>query len=117
VARHELGGSGAGWEGIGIGQSSEYRSGLNEARQLANEDVFRHANERIAASAHGLGLERGIPFLCECSDSRCTTLIRLDLDVYEGIRAELARYLAIPGHVIPQAQVIEESEALAVLGK
>jgi hypothetical protein len=88
---------------------------LHKARQLANEDAFRQANERIAASAHALGLEHRIPFLCECSNSRCTKAIRLDLDVFDGIHADATHYLAIPGHAIPQAQVVEENETFAIL--
>jgi hypothetical protein len=90
---------------------------LQRARQLATEDVFRQANERIAASAHELGLEQRIPFLCECADTRCTAPIRLDLAVYEGIRADSAHYFALPAHAIPEARVIEETDAVAILEK
>jgi hypothetical protein len=90
---------------------------LHKARQRSNEDVFREANERIAARADELGLERGIPFLCECSDTRCMRMVRLDLRGYKDVRADPAHYLSIPGHAIPGAQVIEESGALAILEK
>jgi hypothetical protein len=90
---------------------------LERAPRIATEDVFRQANERIAASARELGLEHRIPFLCECSDSRCTRPIRLDLDFYEGTRADSGRYLALPGHAIAEAQVIKETEAVAILEK
>jgi hypothetical protein len=98
-------------------KSTEHRSGLQRARKLATEDVFRQTNERIAASAHELGLKHRVPFLCECSDTRCTRPIRLDLAVYEGIRADSAHYLAIPGHAIGEARVIEETDAVAILEK
>jgi hypothetical protein len=63
------------------------------------------------------GLEQRVPFLCECSDRRCTRPITLDHHVYEGIRANSTRHLAIPGHVIADAEVIEETDAVAVLEK
>jgi hypothetical protein len=35
------------------------------------EDVFRDANEQVAAKARALEYRTPIPFLCECSDPRC----------------------------------------------
>jgi hypothetical protein len=62
------------------------------------EDVFREANERVAAKAGELELAYPIPFLCECRDTRCFARISLTLEEYEQARSDPRRYLTIPGH-------------------
>ena len=62
------------------------------------EDVFRDANERVAAKAGELKLDYPIPFLCECRDPHCFAPISLTLKEYEQVRSDPRRYLTIPGH-------------------
>jgi hypothetical protein len=62
------------------------------------EDVFREANERVAAKAGEFELAYPIPFLCECRDRRCFARISLTLEEYEQARSDPRRYLTIPGH-------------------
>jgi hypothetical protein len=62
------------------------------------EDVFREANERVAAKAGELEVAYPIPFLCECRDRRCFARISLTLEEYEQARSDPRRYLTIPGH-------------------
>jgi hypothetical protein len=62
------------------------------------EDVFREANERVAAKAGELEVAYPMPFLCECRDPHCFARISLALEEYEQVSAEPRRYLTIPGH-------------------
>ena len=62
------------------------------------EDVFREANERVAAKAAELNFADPIPFLCECPDPHCFAPISLTLEEYEQVRSDPRRYLTIPGH-------------------
>lgn len=62
------------------------------------EDVFRDANERVAAKAGELELAYPIPFLCECRDPHCFAPISLTLEGYEQVRSGPKRYITIPGH-------------------
>jgi hypothetical protein len=62
------------------------------------EDVFRSANERIAARARELEMQDPIPFLCECSDTRCFTHMHLSLAEYDRARSDPSRYLTVSGH-------------------
>jgi hypothetical protein len=64
------------------------------------EDVFRNANERVAAKARELelALDQPLPFLCECSDQRCFARIVLTIQEYEEVRSDPLRYLTISGH-------------------
>jgi hypothetical protein len=70
------------------------------------EDVFRSANESVAAKARELdfGLDRPLPFLCECSDTRCFAHIMLTIEEYEEARSDPQRYLTISGHDVRGAQ-------------
>ena len=62
------------------------------------EEVFREANERVAAKAGELKFAQPLPFLCECRDRHCFARISLTLEEYEQVRSDPRRYLTIPGH-------------------
>ena len=81
------------------------------------EDFFRSANESIAAKARELGMESPIPFLCECSDSRCLGRVPLSLAEYEEARAAPKRYVTMAGHEVDGAFVIEQEEHFALAEK
>jgi hypothetical protein len=68
------------------------------------EDVFREANERVAAKAGELKFAHSLPFLCECRDKHCFARISLTLEEYEQVRSDPRRYLTIPGHETRAAQ-------------
>jgi hypothetical protein len=62
------------------------------------EDVFREANEGVAAKAGELELACSIPFLCECCDRHCFARISLTLAEYEHLRSDPRHYFTVPGH-------------------
>jgi hypothetical protein len=76
-----------------VDDATAEKLGRNNAR-------FRAANDEIeeAATDHGLEDARPVPFICECSDGRCTTIIRLTLDEYREMRAHPRRFAHAPGH-------------------
>jgi len=62
-----------------------------------NEAVFRNVNEEISRhdlTQHSVGGE----FVCECSQTACTTLISMSLAEYETLRQHAARFAVVPGH-------------------
>ena len=81
------------------------------------EDIFRIANDEIAAKGTELGWRFPVPFLCECSNQRCFTRLELTLEEYAELRSHPGRYLAAHGHEVVGASVIEEGEHLAVAEK
>lgn len=81
------------------------------------ENIFREANESIAAKARELRMEPPIPFLCECSDRRCFARIPLTIDEYEQARAGPQRYLTTSGHQVEGAQVIVQEARFALAEK
>jgi hypothetical protein len=66
-------------------------------RVAKNDATFREANEGIAASARRAGFDR-VPFICECAEPTCTTIVRLSLGEYEDVRASGTRFLIAPHH-------------------
>jgi hypothetical protein len=81
------------------------------------EDVFRGANEKVAAKARELEVRSPIPFLCECSDTRCFRHIRLTLEEYDDTRAGRRRYLIVPGHTVGGASVVAQDGGFALAEK
>ena len=65
-----------------------------------NNAVFRAANDEIdaVAAGHGLTDGRAVPFICECSDERCTQIIRLTLAEYARVRSNPRWFAHAPGH-------------------
>jgi len=87
-------------------------------RRAANVSTFRDANERIEDRAQELDLTvPPIPFICECEDERCTTIVRLTFSEYERVRSESRQFLVAPGHGSPPDRVIAEREHFTLLEK
>ena len=69
------------------------------ARVASNEDAVRRVNERIIDAANGLDANVGLlPFICECPQRDCTTVVGLTVDEYEEVRASGRTFLVAPGH-------------------
>ena len=63
-----------------------------------NENVFANANERIRLSAELVDFDEAVPFLCECSESTCTEIVRLSLETYREVREGGQTFILRPGH-------------------
>jgi hypothetical protein len=81
------------------------------------EDVFRSANEKVVAKARELEVHSPIPFLCECSDTRCFRHIPLTLEEYDSTGASPQRYLVVPGHAVGGASVVAQDGRFALAEK
>ena len=93
---------------------------LSAERSAKNEAAFREQNERIEeARIEILGGddERSTPFLCECEDVTCTSVVLVTLDEYEAARASRRRFLIAPGHVADNARVVERHERFWLVEK
>lgn len=73
--------------------------------------MTRRRNARIAASAsaHRFDDELPVPFLCECSDERCTEILRMPLGLYNLARAG-GDFLVAPGHQVETARIVRVRE-------
>jgi hypothetical protein len=87
-----------------------------------NNAAFRAANDEIAAAAddHGLADGRVVPFLCECSDGRCSEVIHLTLVEYSHVRSNPRWFAHARGHeavVEGAVQLLEEHPGYLVVEK
>ena len=73
---------------------------MTAERIARNDSLFRDANEGISARARERQVADGhaVPFLCECADEECTTLVQLPLGAYEEVRADSRQFLNALGH-------------------
>jgi hypothetical protein len=87
-------------------------------RKAKNEVAFRDANEGIEALRLRLTHVRGkTPFICECEDPTCRTIIRMDVDEYDAVRAEPNRFLVADGHPTSASHVVAEGDGYAIVEK
>ena len=92
--------------------------GRSAERAAANEARFRAANEEIHDKVVELGLtERRNPYLCECEDERCTTVVLLMSKEYEAVRSSPRRFLLAPRHQSPDDRVVAEHQEYTVVDK
>jgi hypothetical protein len=68
--------------------------------------AFRSANDRIAEEARSLDFDGPIPFLCECDDTTCYAIVRLDAAEYAERRAT-GRPIALPDHPVGPPIVVD----------
>jgi len=87
-------------------------------RAAANEARFRQANEQIHEKVLELGATGGrAPYLCECEDERCTTVVLLTAEEYKEVRSGSRRFLVAPGHDDADARVGEPRDGFEVIEK
>jgi hypothetical protein len=90
-----------------------------QERIAKNNLIFREANEKIRARADDAPLEQ-VPFLCECPDPECMTIVRLTLPEYEAVRADSAHFFTATGHEQaeePVGRVVSRKDAYVIVEK
>ena len=78
-------------------------------RAARNEEIFRGFNERIEAGAEQHGVEKPMPFHCECGRASCVGTIDIRPPDYERIARERYRFVLIPGHAEPAIEQVVET--------
>ncbi len=81
-----------------------------EQRVGQNEALFREVNERIEAGHWPGETSDRVAFLCECGMLGCNLLVELTPAEYEDVRACARRFLLVPGHEIPDVEVVVRRE-------
>jgi hypothetical protein len=92
-----------------------------EERIVQNNLTFRAANEKIRAKAaeYDEPMER-IPFLCECPDLDCTTIVRMLPSEYEAVRADSNHFFTVAGHEKaeePLGEVVARADGYVIVEK
>jgi hypothetical protein len=89
-------------------------------RVARNNAIFREANEGISGAARDYGLDKRVPFICECADPACTAIIQVELNDYERIRANATWFLDATDHYRSSqgyADVVERRDGYDVVEK
>lgn len=91
-------------------------------RVVRNEARFRDSNERILAASESFGVapDELLPFLCECADVRCTTILQLTLHEYEQVRRNPVHFVNARGHETTArgwVRVIDEFDRYTIVEK
>jgi hypothetical protein len=87
-------------------------------RAAANEARFRQANEQIHEKVLELGAEGGrAPYLCECEEERCTTVLLLTAEEYADVRSGSRRFVVAPGHDDADDHVAQSHDGFTVIEK
>ena len=89
-------------------------------RVAENQSRFRDSNERIGEAADRYGIRESLPFLCECADEECTTLVRMSREAYARLRSNPRRFVNARGHDAASgrhARVVEEHEDYLIVEK
>jgi hypothetical protein len=90
-----------------------------EKRIACNEAKFREINERLEQDLRRLPGEREhVQFVCECGNRRCSELVDMTFEEYELLRSDPRHFAIVPGHAIPEAEVVvERNERFHVVRK
>jgi hypothetical protein len=71
---------------------------VNADQVARNDAIYRDANERIKRAAEEYDVSGPLPFICECADPECRSVVLLTMSEYEEIRGHPAHFLNLPGH-------------------
>lgn len=87
-------------------------------RRAENESTFRKANEKLERKVIDLELSgHPTPYICECDDERCTTLVSLTVEEYEAVRANPRGFFVAPAHESSEDRVLEELDRYTLIEK
>lgn len=79
-------------------------------RIAENEAAFRRVNEASSGMRRVIGHHPKDHFklICECGAPDCHERIRVRADRYSAVRSNPRRFLVVPGHEIPDVEVVVE---------
>jgi hypothetical protein len=80
-----------------------------QRRISANESAFRDVNEATERGLWQGEADSLVAFRCECATLDCARVVKLAPKEYEHVRSDPRRFFVLPGHEIPEAEVVVES--------
>jgi hypothetical protein len=87
-----------------------------EERLAGNENLFRNVNERIVEL--GDQWDGTYDLVCECVDTNCMGVMRVDTEDYERLRLTTGRFAVLSGHERPEIEdVVERHQTYLVVEK
>jgi hypothetical protein len=92
---------------------------LNPSRAASNEALFRQVNERVKEKTELFASAADAPelfdFLCECASEDCVDHVQLTMSEYELVRTEPTHFALVPGHELPEAEIVREENGRFVV--
>jgi hypothetical protein len=88
----------------------------SDVRKAQNEMLFREANEEIRRVQLHLGLDGRMPFICECDDEACRTIVRLTAEEYEHVRAGGTLFVIASKHPT-EGRIVERRDGYCISRK
>ena len=83
---------------------------MNPSRAASNEALFREVNERVKEKTEAFSSDADAPelfdFLCECARKSCLDHVQLMISEYELVRGEPTHFVLVPGHELPEAEIV-----------
>jgi hypothetical protein len=97
-------------------------SGTQDERELRaarNQTLFRAVNEQMKELNQAFAsMTERFAIACECADTSCVEMLRIDPKAYEAVRANPRYFAVLPGHVHPDVErVVEEPDGYVVVEK
>ena len=95
---------------------------LTAERVALNDARFRQSNQELRDLTITLdfGPDELLPFLCECADLECTTVVQLTRREYERVRQSPVHFINARGHEVNAegwARVVDEFDRYTIVEK
>ena len=90
-----------------------------ELRAARNQSLFRAINEKIIDLSEAFAAFAGdFQISCECADTHCLESLTITPEAYEAIRSRPNRFAVLPGHIVPDVEVVvAEPDGYVVVDK
>ena len=87
------------------------------ARAAENEVIFRNANQEIERRRAELKVPGLTPFLCECEEESCKSLIFLNQEEYSDARTKPNWFILSPGHTFRSGTIRSTTDRFMLVEK
>jgi hypothetical protein len=89
-----------------------------ENRISRSEDLFREVNAHIAELEERIRVDGELmSLICECANTGCTTMIKVDVGTFQAVRTSSSRFLVAPGHERDGEKVIGSGAGYLIIDK
>lgn len=89
-----------------------------EYRISRNEELFREVNAHIADLEDRIGDREGLlQLICECANTGCTTVIKVDQGTFQAVRENSRLFLVAPGHEGAEETVVASGASYLTVEK
>ena len=95
----------------------ESQTDRSVARAAENEVVFRNANQEIERRRAELEVPGFTPFLCECEEERCKSLLFLSQEEYTEARTKPNWFILAPGHTFRTGTIRSSTDRFDLVEK